>query len=143
MKVITTLSIMHTNHAAKDRWPHVATHVVVVVWQPEHAGHLLAIGVEPEHHQIVFEAELPPAKLGVFLKAVIDSERSEAERHCQRIAPPSPAHHAYDAWPLVFKASLALARALRSDAVLAEAVVNPAPPRPPRPPCEPPIGKQR
>lgn len=140
MKVITSLSIMHANHAAKDRWPHVATHLVVVVWQPEHASHLLAIGVEPEHRQIVFEAELPPAKLGVFLKAVIDSERSEAEHHCHRIAPPSPEHHAHEAWPLRYKASLALARALRSDAVLAEAVVNPAPPRPR---CEPPIGKRR
>lgn len=140
MKVITSLSILNTNDATKDPWPHVARHLIVVVWQSEHDRHLLAIGVEPEHRQIVFEAELPPARLGAFLKAVIDSERSTAEQHCHRIAPPPPEHHAHDAWPLVYKASLALARALRSDEGLAEAVVNPAPPRPR---CEPPIGKGR
>ena len=140
MKVITSLSIANTNDTAKDPWPHVARHLVVVVWQPDHARHLLAIGVEPEHRQIVFEAELPPASLGVFLKAVIDSERSAAEQHCHKITLPPPEHHAHDAWPLVHKASLALARALRSDEGLAEAVVNPAPPRPR---CEPPAGKGR
>jgi hypothetical protein len=144
MKVITSLSIARTNDTAKDPWPQLARHLVVVVWQSDHARDLHAIGVDPDHGhgQILFEAEVPSARLSAFLKAVIDSERGEIERHCHKIIPMPGDHHAPETRALPFKASLALARALRSDEGLAEAVVNPAPPRP-APPSEPPTGKLR
>jgi hypothetical protein len=155
MKVITSLSITRTNTSSKDPWPHTGKHLVVVVWQSDPSSNLLAIGVDPDpghapghapgHDpgQIVFEAELPPARLSAFLKAAIDSERGELERHCHRITPTPGGHHVDDPRALRDKASLALARALRSDEGLAEAVVTPAPPRPPRPSCETPAGKVR
>jgi hypothetical protein len=143
MKFITSLSVERTNRESSHFWPHGVNRLVVVVWQLDpRSDALLAFGIDPDHGhgynhgRIVAEAEFPHALLSAFIKAVIDSNRGELERHCHRLAPPAADYHVgFDPKHLAHKASLALAAAIRSDVRLAEAVVNPSRPR--RPPYRP------
>jgi hypothetical protein len=65
-------------------WPHEVKRLVVVV-SSLHGGHkLVAYGVDPDRHHVVFEAEFPRARLSSFIKAVIDGDKTVLACHKSR-----------------------------------------------------------
>jgi hypothetical protein len=166
MKFVTSLSVDRMHGASIPFWPHGVKRLVVVVVHPDpDEDTLVAYGVDPDHRhghargRIVFEAELPRARLSTFIKAVIDGDRAVVDRH-KTISmvesragagePGSPdtgelvSPCADEAVVVVSyrdpgdpgpKVALGLAAAIRSDEALAEAVVRRYPPRFPDKDC--------
>jgi hypothetical protein len=134
MKFVTSLSVERVNTESGHFWPRDLQRLVVVVWQPDpSADILIALGIDPDHGgRVLVEAEFPLAELSAFIKAVIDGIEGEIHRHCRRIATTAANHvFAFDPKHHVVKASLAVAKSIRADERLAEAVVAPSPHRPP------------
>jgi hypothetical protein len=130
MKLITSLSIERNSIDTSDFWPKAMDRLVVLVWESDPRHDLVAIGIDPEHGRILVEADVPRAALSAFLEAVIEGRR-DIDHRCK-----IGTHHAAATgpWQLVRKTSLALARTIRADERLAQAVVTPSPPAPPRRP---------
>ena len=162
MKFVTSLSVDRMHGASIPFWPHGVKRLVVVVVHPDPGEDtLVAYGVDPDHGhghgrgRVVFEAELPRARLSAFIKAVIDGDKAVVDRHKTvtmvetRAGAGEPGYP--DAGELVSpcadeavvvvsyrdpgdpgpKVALALASAIRSDEDLAEAVARRYRPRVP------------
>jgi hypothetical protein len=75
MKFIMSLSVERPHADASTLWPHGVKQLVVLVSRASSGkGGLIACGVDAAGDRIVFEAELRPAQLSRFIKAVIDGD---------------------------------------------------------------------
>jgi hypothetical protein len=75
MKFIMSLSVGRPHADASILWPHGVKQLVVLVSRAGSGkGALIACGVDAADDRIVFEAELRPAQLSRFIKAVIDGD---------------------------------------------------------------------
>jgi len=73
MKIVTSLSVKRMHGDSRPFWPHGVQRLVVVVINPDRRNDtLVAYGIDPTRDHVVFEAELRPAQLSAFIKAVID-----------------------------------------------------------------------
>jgi hypothetical protein len=128
MKLVTWLSADRMRGAEGPFWPSQVKRLTVVVWRPDpHHDAMLAIAVDPDHDRgrghVVADATLSHAQLGAFIKAVVEGKRIERD-HCHDVTPVP------DCGQRAHKTALALAKAIRADVRLAEAVLNPDPPLP-------------
>jgi hypothetical protein len=167
MKFVTSLSVDRMHGASIPFWPHGVKRLVVVVVHPDPDGEtLVAYGVDPDYRQgqghgrVVFEAELPRARLSAFIAAVIDGNRAVVDRHLtvgvtegrvgtgpldyddagELVRPCADGAVVVISYPDPGdagrkKIALALAAAIRSDEALAEAVARRYPPRIPGKDC--------
>jgi hypothetical protein len=82
MKFVTSLSVERTHGEANPFWPHGVKRLVVVVSRfDDRDERLVAYGVDPVHHHVVFHAELPAARLSDFIKAVLDGDKEVIHHH--------------------------------------------------------------
>lgn len=79
MKLVASLSMVHSRGACRPWWPEGAERLIVIVLEPEPlAGVLLGYGVAPSGRRsrtrIAFEARLGGGDLGGFLREVVDGD---------------------------------------------------------------------
>jgi len=125
MLFVTSLSIQRMNERHHWLWPQVAERLVVVVLEPQPRSEtLLAFSVAGSHgREHVVEVELPRDQLSSFLKAVIDANVGEIECHKTTTRELAALEAAQQPELRRARAAVALARAIRGEEQLADAVV--------------------
>jgi hypothetical protein len=134
MFFVTSLSVQRMNDRHHWFWPQVSERLVVVVFEPQPRSEtLFAFGVTGSRgHEHVVEAEILREQLSSFLKAVIDANVAESD--CRNTTQHEIAALEATREPrlLAARAAVALARAIRAEEQLADAVVaNPERREPP------------